>query len=154
MKTYGEENVWIHAFLTSVRVEGEWLASRLARFPFGEKAPGTHWIGGRADHRTGIDDMEKSNILPLQGLELLSLGRPTHSRLRYPGSQFVCMVTKNYVILALSFFFVKLRCLYFLCVHGLRYVIDTWKIVQDKTNIFCLWFQIFGTLRGIGHVLL
>jgi hypothetical protein len=42
MKTYGEVDV----FLTSELVEGEWSASRSGRFTSGERAPGTHWIGG------------------------------------------------------------------------------------------------------------
>jgi hypothetical protein len=45
-----------------------WSASRLGRF-----TPGTHWIGGCVDPRAGLDDMEKSKLLPLPGLELLTL---------------------------------------------------------------------------------
>jgi hypothetical protein len=38
-------DVWIHIFLTSALVGGEWSASRLVRFTSEEKAPGTHGIG-------------------------------------------------------------------------------------------------------------
>jgi hypothetical protein len=40
---------------------GEWSASRPGRFNPGERAPGTHWIGGWVDLRVGLDDEEKKN---------------------------------------------------------------------------------------------
>jgi hypothetical protein len=46
MKAYGGVDVWIHIFLTSALAVGEWSASRPCRFTTGERAPGTHWIGG------------------------------------------------------------------------------------------------------------
>jgi hypothetical protein len=45
---------YIHIFLTSALVGGEWSASRPGRF-----TPGTHFIGGWVDPRAGLDDMEK-----------------------------------------------------------------------------------------------
>jgi hypothetical protein len=42
MKPYGGMDVYIHDFLTSALVGGEWSASRLGRFIPGERAPGTH----------------------------------------------------------------------------------------------------------------
>jgi hypothetical protein len=36
-------------FLTSALVGGQWSASRPGRFTPGERAPGTHWIGGWVD---------------------------------------------------------------------------------------------------------
>jgi hypothetical protein len=39
MKTYGGVDVYIHVFLTSALVEGEWLDSRPGRFTPGERAP-------------------------------------------------------------------------------------------------------------------
>jgi hypothetical protein len=90
MKVYGGVNVQIHIFLTSALAAGEWSASRPGRFAPGERAPGTHWIGGWVDPRAGLDNMEKRKFFTPQGLELRSLGRPTRSqslyRLRYPGS--------------------------------------------------------------------
>jgi hypothetical protein len=65
MKTYGGVYVQIHVFLTSALVGGEWSASRPGRF-----ALGTHWIGGWVGPRTGLDDVQRRNILPLPGLEL------------------------------------------------------------------------------------
>jgi hypothetical protein len=46
MKAYWGVDVEIHIFLTSALVGGEWSASRPGRFTPGERAPGTHWIGG------------------------------------------------------------------------------------------------------------
>jgi hypothetical protein len=90
MKAYGGVGVYIHVFLTSALVGGEWSASRPGRFTPGERAPGTHWIGGWVDPRAGLDDVEKRKILTLPGLELRPLGRPASRqslyRLLYPGS--------------------------------------------------------------------
>jgi hypothetical protein len=47
------------------------------------KSPVVHWIGGWVGPRTGVDDVEKRKILPLPGLELWQLGRPTRSQLLY-----------------------------------------------------------------------
>jgi hypothetical protein len=35
-----------------------------------EISPRTHWIGGWMDLRTDLDDVERRQILPLQGIEL------------------------------------------------------------------------------------
>jgi hypothetical protein len=59
MKAYGGVVVQIHIFLTSALVGGEWSASRPGHFTPGERAPGTHWIGGWVDPRAGLDDVEK-----------------------------------------------------------------------------------------------
>jgi hypothetical protein len=56
-----------------------WTASRPSRFTLGERAPGTHWIGGCTDPRAGLDDA-KRKFLTLPGLELRPLGRPAHSQ--------------------------------------------------------------------------
>jgi hypothetical protein len=71
----------------------EWSASRPGRLNPGERAPGTHWIGGwvdpRADLRTSLDDLAKRKLLTLPGSELRPLSRPARSqslyRLRYHG---------------------------------------------------------------------
>jgi hypothetical protein len=56
----------------------------------GERAPGTHWMGGGVNPRAGLKDVEKKKFLTLPGPELRPLGRPVRSqslrRLRYPGS--------------------------------------------------------------------
>jgi hypothetical protein len=49
----------------SALVGGEWSASRPCRFTPGERAPGTHFIGGWVDPRAGLDDMEKWTPAPL-----------------------------------------------------------------------------------------
>jgi hypothetical protein len=93
MKAYEGVDVEIHIFLTSALVGGEWSASLHGSFTTGERAPGTHWIGGWVDPRAGLDDVEKRTFLTLPGLELLPLGRPARSqslyRLNYPGSSYV-----------------------------------------------------------------
>jgi hypothetical protein len=40
---------------------------------FRERAPGTHWIGGWVDPRTGLDYREKRKFFPLPILELRPL---------------------------------------------------------------------------------
>jgi hypothetical protein len=90
MNTYGGMDVYIHVFLTSALVEGEWSASRPCRFTPGERAPGTHWIGGWLDPRAGLDDTESREFLILPGLQFRPLGGPARSqslhRLRYRDS--------------------------------------------------------------------
>jgi hypothetical protein len=44
MKTYGGVEVWIHVFLTSAVVGGEWSALGRDCFTAGERAPVTHWV--------------------------------------------------------------------------------------------------------------
>jgi hypothetical protein len=61
-------------FLDLGTVGGQWLTSRPGRFTSGERAPGTHWIGGWVDLRAGLDDLEKRKFLTLPGLELRPLG--------------------------------------------------------------------------------
>jgi hypothetical protein len=70
MKAYGGVDVQIQIFLTSALVGGEWSTSRSGRFTPGERAPGTHWIGGWVDLRAGLDDLEKRKF------ELRPLVRP------------------------------------------------------------------------------
>jgi hypothetical protein len=80
-------------FMTSALDKGEWSASRPGRFTPGERALGTHWIGGRVNPRAGLDDVEKRKFLTLPGLELRPLCRPALSqslyRLSYPGSKYL-----------------------------------------------------------------
>jgi hypothetical protein len=57
--------VKIHIFLTSALVGGEWSASRPGRFTPGERAPGTHYIGGWVDPKSGLYDVEKGKFLSL-----------------------------------------------------------------------------------------
>jgi hypothetical protein len=46
-------------FLTSAIDGGEWSASRPGHFTPGETAPGTHFIGGTAGSRFGVDAVDK-----------------------------------------------------------------------------------------------
>jgi hypothetical protein len=59
MKAYRGVDVLIHILLTSALTGGEWSDSRPGRFTPGERAPGTHWIGGWVDPRASLDDVEK-----------------------------------------------------------------------------------------------
>jgi hypothetical protein len=70
MKAYGGVDVKIHEFLASALVRGEWSASRPCCFTPGERALGTHWIGGWVGPRIGLDNVERRTILPLPGLEI------------------------------------------------------------------------------------
>jgi hypothetical protein len=92
MKACGGVDVQIHIFFTSTLAGGEWSASRPGRLTLGERAPGTHWIGGWVGPGAGLDNVEKRKFLILPGLELRTLGGPARSklvyRLRYPGSSF------------------------------------------------------------------
>jgi hypothetical protein len=67
----------MYVFLTLALVVGLQSASRPSRFIPGERALGTHCIGGWADPRADLDDLEKSKFLTLPGLEIRPLGHPT-----------------------------------------------------------------------------
>jgi hypothetical protein len=84
--------VKIQIFFTLALAGGEWSASHPDRFTPGERASGTHWVGGWMGPNVGPDDVEKRKFLTLPELEFRPLGRPARSkslyRLRYPGSYF------------------------------------------------------------------
>jgi hypothetical protein len=81
-----------YIFLTSALAGSEWPASWPGRFTPGEKASGTHCIGGLVDPRAGLDDLAERKFLTLPELELRSLNGPAGSqslyRLRYHGYSF------------------------------------------------------------------
>jgi hypothetical protein len=80
MKTYGGVDVWIHISLTSALFACEWSASLPGGF-IPRRAPGTHYIGGLADLRAGLDNVKEKKFLNLLGLELQpSLIQPVASR--------------------------------------------------------------------------
>jgi hypothetical protein len=70
-------------FLHSALVGGEWSASGTGRFTPGERAPGTHWIGGWVDPRGSLDDLEKRKFLTLPKFEHRLLGRPARNQSLY-----------------------------------------------------------------------
>jgi hypothetical protein len=88
MNTYGGVDIEIHVLLTSALVGGG--ASCPGCFTPGERALGTHWIRGWVGPETGLDDVEKIQLLTIPALDLRPLGSRTRShllyRLRYPGS--------------------------------------------------------------------
>jgi hypothetical protein len=49
----------MHIFLTSALAGGDWSASRSGRFTPGERAGGTHWIGGGVNIKAGLDNRNK-----------------------------------------------------------------------------------------------
>jgi hypothetical protein len=73
-------DVYINIFLTSAQIGGEWSVSRPGRFTPEERAPGTHWIGGRVAPRAGLDDVENRKFLPLPELEHRPFGHPARSQ--------------------------------------------------------------------------
>jgi hypothetical protein len=75
-----------HVFLTSALAAGESSASRPGRFTPGERAPGTHWIGGWVVPTAGLDDMEKWKFLPQPGLLLRPFGRPARKPVAIPSA--------------------------------------------------------------------
>jgi hypothetical protein len=52
-------------FFTSTLIGDKWSASRPCHFTPGERALGTHWIGGWVDPRAGVDDVKKRKFLKL-----------------------------------------------------------------------------------------
>jgi hypothetical protein len=71
MKAYGEVAVYIYIFLASALAGSKWSASRSGPF-----SPGTHWIRGWVDPRTGLYSVENRKFLTPPGHELRPLGRP------------------------------------------------------------------------------
>jgi hypothetical protein len=82
-KTYGEWKYRSTFFFTSAVFGGQLSASRPSRFTPGERAPGTHWIGGWVSPRAGLDDVEKRKFLTVRGLELRPLCCPARSQSLY-----------------------------------------------------------------------
>jgi hypothetical protein len=81
--------VYLHIFLTSALVGGQWSASRLCRFTRGERDPRTHWIRGWGWGPEPVWTTWRKKFLTLPWLELQLLSCPARSqslyRLRYPG---------------------------------------------------------------------
>jgi hypothetical protein len=107
MKACKGVDIQNYIFLTLALVGGEWSASLPGRSTSGEKAPGTHLIGGWVGPRTGLDEMEKRKFLALPGLEIRPLSRQARSqllyRLRYPGSSgevYMCIYVCVFVMLS------------------------------------------------------
>jgi hypothetical protein len=86
----------------------------------GERAHGTHCVGGWVDPRDGLDDVEMRTFLILPGLEFLPPRScsfyPSRSlyRLRHPASELISVGHENTylplpdVLLSLRFIFVSL----------------------------------------------
>jgi hypothetical protein len=61
----------------------EWSASRPCRFTSGEIDPGTYCVGGWVGPRAVLDVMEKTQILPLLGIEPQLLDHPAQLPLEF-----------------------------------------------------------------------
>jgi hypothetical protein len=81
-------------FLSSALDGGEWSASRPGRFALGERALGTHWIGGWVGPRAGVAvDKRKMSC---RGSNPGGPARiPLLYRLRYPGSEMILTLYNN-----------------------------------------------------------
>jgi hypothetical protein len=55
-------DLWIHIFLTSALVGGEWSYLRPGLFTASEIAPGTHLIGDWVDPKAGLHAVEKRKM--------------------------------------------------------------------------------------------
>jgi hypothetical protein len=63
-------DIYIHIFLTSKLVGGDWSASLPCCFTPSERDTSTYWIGGWVSARADLDSTEKTETLTLTGLEL------------------------------------------------------------------------------------
>jgi hypothetical protein len=76
MKTYGWEEVQIHASLSLALDAGEWSASRPGRFtPQRKRAPDTHRIGGWVGSRAGPEEVAMRRI-PASGGKRIPVVQP------------------------------------------------------------------------------
>jgi hypothetical protein len=62
IKRYWESEGTAPRILSSAIDGDEWSVSRPGRFTPRERAPGTHWIGGRVGPRVGLDAVVKRKI--------------------------------------------------------------------------------------------
>jgi hypothetical protein len=70
MKVHGGVHVYIHIFLASVLVGGEWSATRPSCFIPEQWTLGIHWLGGWFGPRAGLDGVKNRKFLTLPGVEL------------------------------------------------------------------------------------
>jgi hypothetical protein len=78
-------------FLISPLIEGDWSASHPGRFTPGEKASGTHFIGGWVGPRTGLYDVENEKSRPYRDSNSdPSVVQPVASRYTNCVSQWKC----------------------------------------------------------------
>jgi hypothetical protein len=88
MKAYERVDIYIPVFFASALVGGVVSFAPRPLYP-GERALGTHWIGGWMGPGSGLDDVERRKILPPPGLELRHISSARSKspyQLRYPGS--------------------------------------------------------------------
>jgi hypothetical protein len=91
MKAHAGVDGLIYIFLTSALVGDEWPASSPGLFIPGERSPCTHGVKGWIGPRTDLNDVERRQILPLQGPELQPPAIPLY-RLRCPGSLYFAVL--------------------------------------------------------------
>jgi hypothetical protein len=66
VKAYRGVNVYVHVVLTSNTSWRCWSALLPGPGTHGERAPGTHWIGGWVGPRAGLEAVEKRTFLVLR----------------------------------------------------------------------------------------
>jgi hypothetical protein len=102
-------------FLTSAPDGGEWQASRIGRFTYGERVHGTRWIGGWVGPTAGMDDVEKSKTsCPCRDSNSV---RPIRSSSLYLLSYLFVLTVINEGLLCISFPWkrqIDIYCLFFL----------------------------------------
>jgi hypothetical protein len=65
MKTYGGEEVQLHAFLTLATDVAKWSPPCTGRYIPGERSRGINWIGGLVGPRTDLNDVQdRKELLP------------------------------------------------------------------------------------------
>jgi hypothetical protein len=86
MKAYGGVDVYIHVFLTSAIVGGEWLVSRPGRFAPGVKTPRNTYrklCGPRSRSEPSERRGEEKNLAPTRTRTPTPPGRPARSNSLY-----------------------------------------------------------------------
>jgi hypothetical protein len=84
--------------LTSALVGVEWAASHPGLFVLGERTPRSQWIEGRMGPRTGLEDVERTILVPM-GLELRNLKYDKKKKVNLKIKQSVVKCINIYVFL-------------------------------------------------------
>jgi hypothetical protein len=64
-------------------IRRRWSASRPIRFIPGERAPGTHWIGGWVDPKAGLNAVDVTELWPLLHPPMLMVSDVVADRAHY-----------------------------------------------------------------------
>jgi hypothetical protein len=119
-----------------------------AALPPGDRAHGTHWIGGLVGPRAGLDDVQKRKFLTLPGLEFRLLCRPARSQslyqLRYSCSiRFA--VTEEFIFSAISSLLLVAGPLF---PEGKTARVQNWPL----TFVYCRCWSVLSTIYAPSRV--